>query len=730
MSTNDFIFALDIGTRSVVGIIAREKEEGLEILHTAMEEHRHRAMLDGQIHDVVQVSNVVRRIKQRLESQFNQPLKEVAVAAAGRALKIARGRVGRQSPSLQEYTSEDVFALELTAVQNAQKALKIDGGDSVKDYHCVGYSVVNYYLEGQTIGNLVGQRGLNAEIEVIGTFLPRVVVDSLFSVLQRVDLEMKSLTLEPIAAISVVIPPNMRQLNLALVDVGAGTSDIAITSGGTVTAYAMVPIAGDEMTEQICQKYLLEFGEGERAKRALQAVLLGYDKSVNITMIKDTIQICDVLGFEQELDVQEMITSLGPAVEHLACQIADKIIDLNGKTPQAVILVGGGSLTPLLPAKLAEALGLPRERVGVRGRESLRDLSGNLEDMKGPEFVTPVGIAFTSVKHQTLGFYEVTVNDEPVRLFNMQLGSVGDALVAAGVSLRQIHGLPGLAMTVEVNGQVKILRGTLGEPAKITVNGNEGRLDSPVNPGDKIQFEGSKRGADGSGCIGDVVPNLTALDVEINGQPVHMEPQLSMNGKAASLDTPLLDGARIRFQPLETIAHLLDAVGNLEALNEEHSVRYVLNGIEKTVPVSTPEVLLNDSPVKLTEPVKSGDRISVRSSRISGLVLKDIVDLPKWEGKPLRVFVNDKTWTFPGQPAAIYLNGQPATGDEMLNDGDNIIVKAGRSADLILSELLLHIGFDPAPPAGKTKLDIYVNGFLSDFATPITDNARVELKWR
>ncbi len=59
----------------------------------------------------------------------------------------------------------------------------------------------------------------------------------------------------------------MRRLNVALVDIGAGTSDIAITNLGTVIAYGMVPIAGDEVTEAISDHYLLDFPLAEKAKR-------------------------------------------------------------------------------------------------------------------------------------------------------------------------------------------------------------------------------------------------------------------------------------------------------------------------------------------------------------------------------------------------------------------------------------------------------------------------------
>ncbi len=82
---------------------------------------------------------------------------------------------------------------------------------------------------------------------------------------------MVNMTLEPIAALNVAIPRDLRMLNLALVDVGAGTSDIAITKGGTVVAYAMVPTAGDEISEAIAQHFLVDFKTAEQVKLAVSS---------------------------------------------------------------------------------------------------------------------------------------------------------------------------------------------------------------------------------------------------------------------------------------------------------------------------------------------------------------------------------------------------------------------------------------------------------------------------
>ena len=113
---------------------------------------------------------------------------------------------------------------------------------------------------------MLGHKGKKASVELIAAFLPSLVVESLYTVTDMNGLEVASLTLEPIAAMNVIIPPEVRLINIALVDIGAGTTDIAISQQGSIVAYAMATIAGDEITEEIIQKYLVDFETAEQIK--------------------------------------------------------------------------------------------------------------------------------------------------------------------------------------------------------------------------------------------------------------------------------------------------------------------------------------------------------------------------------------------------------------------------------------------------------------------------------
>ena len=395
--------SLDIGTRKVVGLLTIAGPKGLKIIAAEKVEHATRAMFDGQIHDVEQVALVVSRIVQKLQAKAGEPLTEASVAAAGRALRTFKGTASRELTGLIELTHDVVFAMELEAVQAAQTAMAaaLEHREQPQDYHYVGHSTMGARLDGLAIGNLVGQRGNLAELDVIATFLPRGVVDSLQAVLQRCGLEMTGLTLEPIAALGVAVPQSMRHLNLVLVDIGAGTSDIAITSKGSVTAYDMVPIAGDEITEALSETYLLDFTVGEALKRQIGS--------------KAELSFTDILGQKHKLAAPEMIANLQPAVTKLAAQIADRVLGLNGGPPQAILLVGGGSLTPGLTGALAAAVGLPASRVAVRGRDAVAGVEGAQGLLSGPDAITPIGIAVASRNRSTLGFHLIHVNERSVR---------------------------------------------------------------------------------------------------------------------------------------------------------------------------------------------------------------------------------------------------------------------------------------------------------------------------
>lgn len=712
LSDSRLVFALDIGTRKVAGLLADVGPGGYRVRDVEVEEHAQRAMLDGQIHDVDLVAQVVRRVAGRLSERAGFPLKEVAVAAAGRSLRTVRHKLMREVSPLEEITPELVFATELEAVQAAEALLRApDQSDGEIAMHCVGYSTVAHYLDGSPIANLVGQRGGRIGVEIIATFLPRVVLDSMATVLQRAGLELSSLTLEPIAAIAVVIPPTMRRLNLALVDIGAGTSDIAITAGGSVVAYGMVPVAGDEVTEALCEQYLLDFPVGEQVKRALSDV--------------PAVTFRDVLGSEQTVASNEICQHLAGSVDNLAEQIAGEILRLNGKSPQAVMLVGGGALTPGLPERLAAHLGLPAGRVAIQGRDLVKALVGQTGCLQGPDCITPIGIALMTRERQAFGFNNVYVNGRLVRLVSVHRGTVADALLAAGIKVRHLHGRPGPALTVEVNGKPHFIRGTLGRPGQIRVNDQPATLETVVVDRDRIRVVPGEEGEPGSGKVGDVVPHEARKRITIDGDPVELAPVVLMNGVRVGLDATLVDGAKIVHRGVATVGDCLAHLGLADPRRAPTVLRYTLNGVPRVKRVDHYRVTINGAPAGPDTPINDGDAVTIETGR-AGIRLADLLAGER-QGHALALTVNGEKVLLPVGEPAFQVNGAPAAPETYVRNGDAIAVSWPEAP--MVAELLKVVSFPVKPPTRGQRLKILVNGEPAEFITHLHDGDSVELGW-
>lgn len=703
------IFALDIGTRKIIGLVMEKKEQGYEVLDAEMIEHQTRAMLDGQIHDVEVVAQTILTIKKSLEERLGIVLQSAAVAAAGRALKTAQGRAERNNNFITEISREEVRALEISAVQQAQQVLVRDEMDnhSGSEYFCVGYSVIAYYLEKQQIGSLVGQLGSNLAVEVIATFLPRVVVDSLFSALKHAGLEVYSMTLEPIAAISLAIPANMRLLNLALVDIGAGTSDIAIVKNGNIYAYAMVPFGGDELTEQLANYYLMDFNSAEELKCQISS--------------QGALHFKDILDNQLEVESTEIKTILEPTIRELAKQITNNILELNNKATDAILCVGGGSLTPDLVSYLAEALQVPRNRVGIRSRESSSHIIGDFNCLQGPQAVTPLGIAFHSFEKPPVPFIKVMVNGREIALWNIGDIDVADALLSAGLSLNNVYGKPGMGKTLEINGYLQVFKGEMGTAPLINLNGKGASLDTPVVNGDQIEF---KKGEDGSHAS----VKLANIDsgsigcVYVNGEKLELKPEFLVNGQEWDVDDEIPDRAQVIIRRMNQLADILTKVGLAETLVQEKSYSYFLNDQPMIVKWTPLKLIIDGQIARLDQIVNFGSYIEYSVERERPRI-KDLITLnPQAD---CMVTVNGQPINIKSKGYDLKRNGSPVSPEEEIFNGARITINRDQSA-AILSDIFQVVDIKTK---SSGRLKIKLNGEEAGYTTPIANNSVIELEW-
>lgn len=699
-------FSLDIGTRKVVGILSDMEEGKFVIHHMVVKEHETRSMLDGQVHDVNKVVEVVKKVKEELEQEINSPLTSVRTAVAGRTLKTARGSASETIPPELEITRDMVSALELKAVKNALDSFE---GTDRNDFYCVGYSPVVYTLEKSIIRNLVGQHGKEIEVEVIATFLPRIVVEGILSVLNRVELRLSALTLEPIAAINVSVPQDLRKLNIALVDVGAGTSDIAITRDGTVMAYGMIPIAGDEITDKMMERFLLDFQTAEYVKRNLGNM--------------ESFVVKDILDNEIEIKREEVLKAIESTLNMVTDKLVEAILELNARPPNAVMCVGGGSQTVGFTKMLASKLSLPSDRVAVKKAANLTFIKDETGGCEGSEFVTPVGIAMMSGLNFNETFTTVTVNDEVVQIMAMnKRASVMDALIHAGFEPQRLVGKPGMSVMITVNGEPVTIKGDKGKEAPITVNDVKATFHTPISSGDVIKCSKPQDGEDAVVYVEDIV---SPLEFEVNGEKISMYPKVSVNGEYVEEgeNPQLSDNDRIDYSNRIQISDILEKyMGNTSEI--EHYIHVGINGTWKDIRAGELVITINGAPADITDECQSGDKIRV-FDEVKDVMVKDVVeDLPSPVIYTLLMNGEEKQLEFKGY--SISVNGKSTDPDTIIRDGDEIEVRTFDPSEVMLIDALRLIEIDTENLKGK-DYKILLNDEEVGFTHPINDGDKVDL---
>ena len=545
------VFGLDIGTRNVVGTVGYQTDDR-EFVVTAqyVREHETRAMLDGQIHDIGRVAKTIKEVKDELEKQTGQPLEEVCIAAAGRVLKTVTTHVEYEYAQESVVTGEDVHTLNLLGIEKAQEALK-EVNDTSYKFYCVGYSTVKFFLNDEVFISLEGHKANKIGEDIIVTFLPEDVVDGLYAAVGQAGLSVANMTLEPIAAINVAIPENYRMLNIALVDVGAGTSDISITRDGSIIAYGMIPHAGDEMTEVIVQHFLVDFNMAESIK--LQSTT------------SDTVTYKDIMSIEHTIPAQDVWDVAAPVVDNIAQEVSAKIRELNGdKTVSACFVVGGGGKIHGFTEKLAEDLDLPEERVALRGEEVLGDVTFEQEDIKkDPLLVTPIGICL-NYYDQRNNFIMVRFNGERIKLYDNNRLTIVDAALQAGFSNDELFPKRGTPINFTVNGVARLVRGEAGEGAVVTMNGKPASINTPLEPNSEIIIEPSTAGEAAEYKISQLDEyNHSVITFIINGRKVSCPRFVQVNGRLEPEDYSIMENDVIEtrnYYTVRQIAQFMDLV--------------------------------------------------------------------------------------------------------------------------------------------------------------------------
>lgn len=692
------VFGLDIGTRNVVGTVGYRDDGDFYAIAQSVREHETRAMLDGQIHDIARVGRTIIEVKKELESQIGQPLSEVCIAAAGRVLKTVTTTVEYEFPEETVVDEEALHTLDLLGIEKAQQILT-EKNDTKYKFYCVGYSVVRYYLNDELFISLEGHKADKIGEDIIVTFLPEDVVDGLYSAVGIAGLDVANLTLEPIAAINVAIPEAFRMLNIALVDVGAGTSDICITRDGSIIAYGMIPHAGDELTELIVHQYLVDFNTAEHIKLAAGEA--------------EEVEFADIMGISHKIPSQEIWDLTESTVDKITTEVAEKIKELNGgKSVSATFVVGGGGKIHGFTDSLADKLGLVHERVALRGEEVMQNIHFSQEEVrKDPLLVTPIGICLNYYEKKN-NFIMVHFNGERLKLYDNNHLTVVDAALQAGFPNEQLFPRRGRTIRYTVNGRQRVVRGEPGESAVIRLNGVPVGINTPLEPNCDISIEPSTEGGEAECRIEQLEEYSSAtITFQVNGAEISCAKFVEVNGRLEPGSYRIADNDVIELRNYYTIEQLaafmdvdIDTEKSILVNNREADLQtLVYENFEVEWSVLDPETVLarkeREEALKQKEQEQDAKKENTAQTQVEPETVEVTTQAPAEESKSIVVIANGRA------------------------------ISLDKKESYMFVDIFDYIDFDLSQSNGRAIVT-KINGVDAKYTQDLRDGDRIDIYWK
>lgn len=381
------VVAVDLGTSKVCTIVAESLADGrMAILGVGLCPAR--GMAKGVITDLDEAASAVARSMQRAERNSGYQLLSAYVSISGAHLHSTntRGVVGlpRERP--------EVGAAEVARVLDAASTAPAFARDDI--LHVLPRT---YTLDGQQgVADPIGMIGTRLEVEAHVVSGSTTAIHNVRRVMERAGVAIDDLVPEPLAAAEAVLTAAEREMGVALVDIGAGTTDLAVYLEDAIWHTAVLPIGGNHLTNDLSIVLQVPFESAEQLKIAWGRAL----PDPALDPADDGDDRLQVEGFEgtprtvSRHTAQEVIEA---RLEQLL-QLVQKELrasGYDGALPGGLVLTGGAALLPDLADLARQVTGL-RARIG-----SPRRLAGLGDSLNGPAFATGVGLARWALRQQS-----------------------------------------------------------------------------------------------------------------------------------------------------------------------------------------------------------------------------------------------------------------------------------------------------------------------------------------
>ncbi|MFN7352957.1 MAG: cell division protein FtsA, partial [Burkholderiales bacterium] len=368
----DLIVGLDIGTSKVVAVVAELLPDGrYEVI--GMGQSDSRGMKKGVVVNIDATVESIQRALEEAELMADCKITHVYTGIAGSHIRSFN------SSGMVAIKDKEVSGPDVARVMETAKAVNIP-----TDQQVLHVLPQEFIIDGQEdVREPLGMSGVRLEVRVHIVTGAVSAAQNIIKCVRRCGLEVQDLVLQPLASSLAVLTPDEKDLGVVLIDIGGGTTDIAIFTGGAIRHTAVIPIAGDQITSDIAMALRTPTADAEDIK-----LMYGYAKQV----LANPSEMIEVPGLgdrgPRSLSKQALAAVIEPRVEELF-SLVQQVVRESGYEEllsSGIVITGGTSLLPGMVA-LGEDIFLKPVRVGIP------DYAGGLSDVvKSPRYSTVMGL--------------------------------------------------------------------------------------------------------------------------------------------------------------------------------------------------------------------------------------------------------------------------------------------------------------------------------------------------
>src|SRR4051794_19377029 len=371
LTSSEIVVGLDLGTTKVTAVVGEVDADGITILGVGNVPCR--GLRKGVVSNIEWTVRSIREAVEAAQTMAGVEIKTVYAGVAGSHIR------SQASDGVAAISGGEVTRVDLDRVLEGARAIPVDA-----DRQILHVLPREYIVDNQDgIRDPIGMSGVRLQVRVNLVTAATSCVQNVIRCVERCNLNVADVVLEPLASAEAVLSEDEKEIGVAVIDIGGGTTDLLLYVEGGIAHTSVIPVGGNNVTNDVAAGLRTPMGEAERLKRNFGCAL------GRMVADEEEIEVPGVGGHAPRKAARRVLSDIiEPRIEEIFALVRKRIEDtgLLEQLSAGAVLTGGAVLLEGMSEFAEEILGMPVRigyPVGIRGITQL---------VQGPQFATGVGL--------------------------------------------------------------------------------------------------------------------------------------------------------------------------------------------------------------------------------------------------------------------------------------------------------------------------------------------------